>query len=197
MDSKQFDLMTSSLIKPASRRLAIIGMLGTTLGLTRWEEGDTKSRKHHNKGNNKGKGKNKNQNQAAAVQSEAAKTCTRPKADSCNCVYYVRNRTGLCGGAGTAAGYTERFMNGQNYVRVSPRAGAIMVWDANKKCATSAGHIAIVRSAAYNSRTRKWEIRVDHANWGGCGIRTNHLVTSSCSSANWGDLYGINFYVPR
>jgi len=81
----------------------------------------------------------------------------------------------------------------------SPQAGAIMVWDRGAKCAGSAaGHMSLVTSASYNTRTKKWEIRGDDANWGSCGIR-NRLFTDPvyCRSANWGDLYGVNFYVRK
>lgn len=107
-------------------------------------------------------------------------------ADNCNCVAYVRSQTGLGGGPGTAAGYTEGRMRQLGYRRVPPAGGTILVWDANQKGAFGAGHIAIVNSASYDSRSKKWNIAVRHANWGGCGIRTNTF--------SWGDLYGVNAY---
>lgn len=106
---------------------------------------------------------------------------------ACNCVFYVQSRTGLPGGPATAAGYTESKMRSFCYHKVNPTAGAILVWDANQKGAYGAGHIAIIRSASYNTKTKKWTITVDHANWGGCGIRS--------TSFSWGDLYGVNAYV--
>jgi surface antigen len=106
----------------------------------------------------------------------------------CSCVIYVRSRTGLPGGPTYAKDYTESKMRSFGYRRVTPTAGAIFVWDANQKGAGSAGHMAIIRSASYNSKTKKWAITVDHANWGGCGIRTTQFTT-------WGDLYGVNAYV--
>ncbi len=93
------------------------------------------------------------------------------------------------------ADYTERVMNSKGYVRVSPRAGAIMVYDRSAKCASSCcGHMALVRSATYNSTTKKWAIYVDDANWGSCGIRQNRFA-GTC--ADWGNLWGVNFYVRR
>ncbi len=109
---------------------------------------------------------------------------------SCNCVLWVRSQTGLPGGPATAAGYTENVMWNDGYQRVSPRGGAIMVWDAWQEGAGSAGHMAITSGAYYDYGTRKWVITVQHANWGGCGIRSTRFT-------NWGDLYGINFYVRR
>ena len=109
---------------------------------------------------------------------------------SCNCVLWVRGQTGLAGGPANAAGYTESVMGSKGFKRVSPQAGAIMVWDANQKSAGSAGHMAITSSAYYNYRTSKWIITVRHADWVSCGIRTTTFST-------WGDLYGINFYVRR
>lgn len=109
--------------------------------------------------------------------------------DPCNCVHYVRSRTGLSGGVATAAGYTEKVMNGKGYKRVLPQSGAILVWDANQKGAYSAGHMAIVARARYDSQKKKWVITVKHANWGGCGIRTTTFT--------WGNLYGVNAYLRR
>jgi len=63
--------------------------------------------------------------------------------------------------------------------------------------------MALVQSASYNTSTKKWVITVTHSNWGGCGIRTTTFTgvlasSSLCpSGANWGDLYGVNFYVRR
>jgi hypothetical protein len=128
-------------------------------------------------------------------QESAEAACSRPQADPCSCVVYVRSRTGLCGGLLYAYQYTETEMWNRGYKRVTPRAGAIMVWDRGAKCASrTAGHMSICRSATYNSTTKKWVIYVDDANWGGCGIRLNRL-TSTC--ADWGNLWGVNFYVPR
>ncbi len=113
---------------------------------------------------------------------------------SCNCVAYVRSQTGLPGGPATAAGYTESWMNAHGYRRIMPQNprinGAIMVWDANQKGARSSGHMAIVAGTPrYNAGTKKWTINVRHANWGGCGIRSTPF--------QWGDLYGVNFYVRK
>ena len=108
---------------------------------------------------------------------------------SCNCVAWVQSRTGLSGGPRTAAGYTESVMNQKGYKRVTPQAGAILIWDANQKLATGDGHMAIISSARYDNATKKWLIRVQHANWGGCGIRDTPF--------SWGDLYGVNAYVRK
>ena len=70
-----------------------------------------------------------------------------------------------------------------------------MVYDRSAKCASSCcGHMALVRSATYNSTTKKWAIYVDDANWGSCGIRQNRFA-GTC--ADWGNLWGVNFYVRR
>ena len=131
-----------------------------------------------------------------AVPTASARTVTmRPAWTSteiaCSCVIYVRNRTGLTGGVGAAADYTEAVMWSKGYRRVLPTAGAILVWDRNQKGAWGDGHMALVRSARYDGSLRQWVVSVDHANWGNtrCTIRT--------STFYWGNLYGVNAYVRR
>lgn len=118
---------------------------------------------------------------------------------SCSCVLYVRSRTGLSGTGNPnsgAADYTESVMWSKGYKRVSPRAGAIMVWDRGAKgCNGQAGHMSLVRSANYDNGTKKWVITVDDANWVPCQITVGRLATNN--GANWGDLWGINCYIPR
>lgn len=135
---------------------------------------------------------------AGRCDGASAAGCSNPcNCTWCNCVYYVRCKTGLSGGPGTAAGYTESVMNGKGYVRVSPRAGAIMVWDANRKGAGPYGHMAIVNSASYNNSTKKWVITVTHTDWAGHCEPTTTRFTGASSQADWGNLYGVNFYVRR
>lgn len=109
---------------------------------------------------------------------------------NCSCVEYVKAQTGLTGGLGDAANYTESQMKSRGYTRVAPRAGAIAVWDRNQKGALGSGHMAIVTGKpTYNSKTKKWTISFRHVNWAkNCNV---HTMTQS----RWGDLYGINFYV--
>jgi hypothetical protein len=111
---------------------------------------------------------------------------------SCSCVLYVRSRVpSLPGGPQFAKDYTQSKMSTFGFKKVNPTAGAILVWDANQKGAGSMGHIALIRSASYDTKTKKWIITVDQANWGtACSITTNSKFT-------WGDLYGVNAYVRR
>lgn len=109
---------------------------------------------------------------------------------SCSCVTYVRSQTGLPGGPANAAGYTESVMNRMGYRKVLPQPRAILVWDAKQKGAYSDGHMAIISSASYNAKTKKWVISVRHVNWlGSCSVRSDTFT--------WGDLYGVNAYVRR
>jgi hypothetical protein len=109
----------------------------------------------------------------------------------CNCVAYVQSRAGLPVGPATAAGYRESTMQGFGYRRVPPddaaTDGAIMVWDAGQKGVRSDGHMALVEGRpAYDGTL--WVLTVRHANWGGCGIRSDTF--------RWSELSGVAFYVP-
>lgn len=87
-----------------------------------------------------------------------------------------------------------------------------MVYDRGAKCAgTAAGHMALTTAVRqsngkttpyYNSTTKKWVISVRDANWGGCGIRSRTFTgiqkrSNGTVCADWGNLYGVNFYVPK
>ena len=82
-------------------------------------------------------------------------------------------------------------MKGFGYVRVLPRTGAILIWDAKKHGAFADGHMAIVNSAGYDRYARhpKWKITVRHVNWpeGHCDVSKTSFV--------WGNLDGVNAYV--
>lgn len=127
-----------------------------------------------------------------------AADCSNPcSCQDCSCVYYVLCRTGLPGGPNDAADYTESVMKSMGYRRVIPRSNAIMVWDRGAKCANAqSGHMSLVRRAVYNTATKKWNITVDDANWNPCQVTTGRVLKSS-PCADWGNLYGVNFYVPN
>lgn len=188
MEAQQFAQVASALTSTSSRRraLKLFGavLIGPSLGLLGLDDSFAKDARKQRRGEKKNR-----HPEAGSVDAQA--TCTNVcNCTSCNCVYYVRCQTGISGGPSTAAGYRESVMRGKGYVRVKPTAGAIIVWDANQKGATSDGHMGIVRSARYNTTTKKWEITVTHSNWGGCGVRTSPPF-------KWGDLYGVNFYVRK
>jgi hypothetical protein len=139
----------------------------------------------------------------------------------CSCVTYVRDNLAaqgidLPGGPATASGYTEKWMRAHDWSRVKPpNNGAIpdaskpmvIVWDANEKGASGAGHMAIIvdawsrkhlsasgKSPWYDRATKKWNITVLQDDWS--------TDPSTCTPArhlfdSWGDLYGVNFYVPK
>jgi hypothetical protein len=126
--------------------------------------------------------------QPAATAVDASSSQNSQHQISCSCVLYVRSRVSSLPGLAFAKDYTESRMRSFGYKKVNPTAGAILVWDAWQKGARESGHIAIVRSARYDTRTKKWIIAVDQANWGSaCSISTNYQFT-------WGDLYGVNSY---
>ena len=137
---------------------------------------------------------------------------------NCSCVTYVRdvlaaNGVTLNGGPATASGYTEKWMNAHGWHRVKllnngtiPDRGkpVVMVWDANKKGAFGAGHMAIVvtawsrtnlgasgKSPWYNHKTKVWNITVMQVDWAGICSPAQHFFSS------WGNLSGVNFYVPN
>jgi surface antigen len=126
--------------------------------------------------------------QPAATAANASSSQNSQQQVACSCVLYVRSRVPSLPGLAYARDYTEARMRSFGYKKVNPTAGAILVWDANQKGAGGLGHIAIVRSARYDTRTKKWIIVVDQANWGtACSISTTQFT--------WGDLYGVNAYV--
>lgn len=109
---------------------------------------------------------------------------------ACSCVAFVRSVTHLPGGPGAAAGYTPAFMVKAGYKRVKPQAGAIVVWDAGAKGADpKLGHIAFVKAASQDPKTKVWTVKVRHSNWTHCTIGT--------STFKWSDLKGLNFYLPK
>ena len=106
---------------------------------------------------------------------------------NCSCVIYVRSVTGLPGGPSTAAGYTHSFMSSIGWVETQPKAGAVLVWDANAKEANDAGHIAIIKSATHDASG--WHITVRHSNWGKpCQAPFNKQF-------DWPDLNGLHAYI--
>jgi hypothetical protein len=139
----------------------------------------------------------------------------------CSCVLYVRDTLlaqgiKLAGGPGTAAGYTQSKMHhlGWSHVRLQNNGTfpdgnqpMVAVWDAGAKGADKgAGHMAIVvnawarewlgakgKSPWYNYRTKQWNITVMQVDWptGACAP-AGHVFTGPA----WGNLYGVNFYVP-
>ncbi|MFN8506232.1 MAG: CHAP domain-containing protein [Dehalococcoidia bacterium] len=126
----------------------------------------------------------------SALLANVSTSHAAPAANSCSCVEYVKSQTGLSGGLGAAANYTESQMNARGYKRVSPQKGAIAVWDRNKKGALGDGHMAIVNSASYNSKTKLWTIQFRHVNW-------NYNCTVHTITPSWSNLDGINFYVKK
>jgi hypothetical protein len=158
-----------------------------------------------------------------AIGASAAPATVAPaKATSsdCSCVTYVRDAlaahaVNLPGGPGTAGGYQETWMDQHGWHRVVPPGSGtipsggkamVMVWDANKKSAYGDGHMAIVATAWaqqagltqsgldpwYNSSSEKWNIKVLQEDWpvGQCGV-------TQTTFTGWGDLDGINFYIPN
>ncbi len=121
---------------------------------------------------------------------------------NCSCVTYVRSQTGLPGGPNTAGDYQESVMNSFGWHRVQPLNTStgnmipsggktmIMIWDPNQKGAYGDGHMAITtQDPWYNYNTNQWVVSVQHVDWlGNCGVEGDTFT-------NWGDLYGINFYV--
>jgi len=126
---------------------------------------------------------------------------TQPVTSECEqCVAYVQEHTNpsLPGGIATAAGYTESKMKEFGYKRIMPQDeginGAIMVWDANQKGAEGDGHMAIVSGTPnYDNNSKKWSITVQHSNWDMKDHPQPCIKTTTFNQ--WGDLYGINFYV--
>lgn len=142
---------------------------------------------------------------------------------NCSCVTYVRDTLAsqaikLDGGPGGASGYTEQWMSKHHWRRVVPPNNGtipdggkpmVMVWDAYTKGATSAdGHMAIVvtdwsrthlgasgKSPWYNSQTKQWNITVLQDDWSADPINCTP-AQHSFTGTNWGNLYGVNFYVP-
>jgi hypothetical protein len=141
---------------------------------------------------------------------------------NCSCVTYVRDTLAsqgitLKGGPSTASGYTEKWMSKHGWRRVVPPnngtipAGGkpmVMVWDAKKKGAFGDGHMAIVvtdwsgtylgaigKSPWYNYQTKQWNISVLQDDWAAdpstC-TPAQHFFTGT----SWGNLDGVNFYVP-
>jgi hypothetical protein len=154
-----------------------------------------------------------------ALTAPAMATSTNARSYNCSCVTYVRitlaaHGVNLPGGPATAGGYQERWMDNHGWHRVRPPGNGtipsagkvmVMVWDPNQKGAFASGHMAIVATAWavragltrsgrdpwYNYSTRKWNITVLQVDWGGnCNV-------SQTTFTGWGDLYGINFYVPN
>lgn len=142
----------------------------------------------------------------------------------CSCVTYVRDTlaaqgVNLGGGPATASEYTEKWMDAHGWHRVKlPNNGTIpdgnqpmvMVWDANTHGAGSSGHMAIVvnawarnnlgasgKSPWYNYTTKLWNIAVLQDDWSedpsNC-TPAQHLFNNTYQ--HWGELYGVNFYVP-
>lgn len=140
----------------------------------------------------------------------------------CSCVLYVRytlQAHGInLGPEPTASAYTQHNMRTLGWSHVTlPNNGAIpdgdqpmvMIFDAGAKGADGHdGHMAIVvnawsrewlgatgKSPWYNYRTKEWNITVMQDDWS--------TDPSNCTPAQhlfnrtpWGNLYGINFYVP-
>jgi hypothetical protein len=142
----------------------------------------------------------------------------------CSCVTYVRDTLAaqginLGGGPATASEYTEKWMDAHGWHRVKlPNNGAVpdgnqpmvMVWDANTHGAGNAGHMAIVvnawarkylsasgKSPWYNHNVKRWNITVLQDDWSEDPINctpAQHLFNNAYQ--HWGELYGVNFYVP-
>jgi hypothetical protein len=140
----------------------------------------------------------------------------------CSCVTYVRDVLAahgvqLDGGPTTAGEYQEKWMDAHGWHRVIPPNNGtipdggkpmVMVWDAGQKGAFGSGHMAIVvtswsrehlgasgRSPWYNYETRQWNITVLQDDWKTDPQQctpAQHLF----SGQQWGNLYGVNFYVP-
>jgi len=140
----------------------------------------------------------------------------------CSCVTYVRDVLAahgvtLDGGPDTASGYQETWMDAHGWHRVIPPNNGtipdggkpmVVVWDAGQHGAGPAGHMAIVvtawsrmylgasgKSPWYNYSTGVWNITVLQDDWSTDPITctpAQHLFNSPV----WGNLYGVNFYVP-
>ena len=137
----------------------------------------------------------------------------------CSCVVYAEAATGLPAGNSQtgylpyASSYTETVMNELGWHRVVPPGDGtipsggkpmVMVMDAGAKGADPiAGHMAVVQQdPTYDYTAQLWTISVEEVDWpeGSCsptpGTFTGRYTTNSGQYVTWGDLYGINFYVP-
>jgi hypothetical protein len=75
-------------------------------------------------------------------------------------------------------------------VKVKPEPGAVLVWAAGAKGSDqSAGHIAIIKSAAFDNSLGKWVITVRHSDWG------SNCNPPSNTTFKWANLDGVKAYV--
>lgn len=162
-------------------------------------------------------------NPASAASRHTTARATDPY--GCSCVTYVRKTLAaqgviLDGGPSTAGGYQESWMDAHGWHRVVPPNNGtipdggkpeIVVWDPNQHGASPDGHMAIVvttwsrsvlgasgESPWYNYSTKVWNITVLQDDWtedpSTC-TPAQHLFNNP--SQGWGNLYGVNFYVPN
>lgn len=135
---------------------------------------------------------------------------------NCSCVKFVQAKLAaegytLPGGVPTAGDYQESWLSGQGWHRVVPPGNGtipsggkpmIVVFDPDQKGAYSAGHMALVTSDPwYNYTTQKWVVTVQQDDWNHICVQgpnpASYTFTGIMDGGNWGDLYGINFYVPN
>ena len=156
----------------------------------------------------------------SCAESDFSVTFTLTNPYNCSCVTYVRdtlaaNGIKLGGGPATAAEYTAKWMSAHGWRRVVPPNNGtipdggkpmVVVWDANQKGAFGAGHMAIAvtawsrnhlgasgKSPWYNYHTKKWNIAVLQDDW---ATDPSNCVPAQHPFNSWGNLYGVNFYVP-
>jgi hypothetical protein len=143
----------------------------------------------------------------------------------CSCVLYVRDALAaqgvtLPGGPAYAYQYTTAEMQALGWSHVAlPGNGTIpdgdmpmvMVWGTNTHGAFGEGHMAIVvnawarvhlgatgKSPWYDYSTKRWNITVLQDDWSedpSLCSPAQHLFNNAYQ--DWGNLYGINFYVPE
>lgn len=75
----------------------------------------------------------------------------------------------------------------------------VVIFDPTSKGTDYRGHMALVTSdPTYDYGTKKWVINVRQVDWpyNHCEP-SDYTFTGVMDGGNWGDLYGINFYVPN